>query len=136
MVGMAIVGVAIISLYAALTSAFNVARFSREDLRATQILIDKMELMRLYSWEQITDSKFFPKTFTDYFDPVGATNGSGGGTVYKGKMSVKKGPQDVDYEEDVKTVTVELSWQTANISRHREFQTYVTKNGLQSYLTY
>jgi prepilin-type N-terminal cleavage/methylation domain-containing protein len=132
-IGMFILGFVVLALYAALGSAFNVAQMSRENLRVTQVLIEKMEIMRLYSWDQITDPGFWPKLFTEHLDPAGVTNGAGGGIEFQGKMWVRPGPNDVEYRDDIKTVTIEVKWQSGGLQRSRQFETYLTKNGLQSY---
>src|SRR5436189_940685 len=68
-VGMGVVGVLIVSLYAALTSNVSTVQIAREDHRATQILVEAMDQVRLLSWEQITNTTAVPSTFTTYFDP-------------------------------------------------------------------
>ena len=47
MIGMAIVGVTFVSLYGGMTYGFSSVRMSLENLRATQILVEKMETIRL-----------------------------------------------------------------------------------------
>src|SRR5205809_5950485 len=68
-VGMGVVGVLIVSLYAALTSGVSTVQMAREDQRATQVLVRAMDQVRLLSWDQILDSTAVPSTFTSYFDP-------------------------------------------------------------------
>jgi len=72
MVGVAVFGVACVSLYAGVTFGFNSVRLARENLRATQILMEKMEVIRLYSWAEITEPGFIPATFEATYAP-GAT---------------------------------------------------------------
>jgi hypothetical protein len=134
LLGVVLLTSVVMGLYACLTMAIGLAQSSRENLRATQILIEKMEIMRLYSWEQINDKDFWPKKFTEHLDPVGASNGAGG-TVFSGSMSVKDGPGDVQYGDDVRTVTISISWgaKKKNDQLTREFVTYITKDGLQTY---
>lgn len=122
-IGMGLCGVVVLAMYGALTSAFNMVRMSQENLRATQVLIEKIEICRLYTWDQVTDPTFFPKSFT-----------AGDNDEFKGKMSIMKGPKNVTYEDDMKTVSIEISWNSGSKKRNREFVTYLTRNGLQSYL--
>src|SRR5262245_56428237 len=72
MVGVAIFGVIAVSLYAAVTFGFNSVQMARENLRATQIMLEKMEVIRLYSWDEITQPGFIPSTFEATYAP-GAT---------------------------------------------------------------
>jgi hypothetical protein len=122
-IGMGICGVIVLAVYGSLTWAFGMLRMSQENLRVTQVLIEKIEICRLYTWEQISDPSFFPKNFT-----------AGDNGEFKGRMSIRKGPNDVTYQDDMKTVSIEISWKSGHTRRNREFVTYVTRNGLQSYL--
>ena len=133
-VAMAILGVGVLALYGALASGFRTAQLSRENLRATQIMVELMDTLRLYSWDQVTDPTFTPKNFTLYEEPIALTNTGSGGIVYKCQMNVKKGPRDVAYEDNMKTVTLEIKWTSGSQKRERTFVTYVTRNGLQSYI--
>ena len=51
--GVGIMGVLFVSLYTGMTTGFGVVRMARENLRATQVLQEKFETIRLYTWEQI-----------------------------------------------------------------------------------
>jgi len=137
-VAMGVIGLAVIALYSSLLTGVEVVQRSREDLRATQVMAELMDTLRLYSWEQITDPTFTPKHFDVEYDPIAATNGGTGRFIYNCVMNVKKGPNDVDYDDNMKTVTLDIDWKNGNgkKSRTRTFVTYVTKNGLQSYIYY
>src|SRR5207244_2048787 len=81
LIGMAIVGGLIITLYTGLAWGFRVIRLARENIRATQVMAEKMETIRLYNWDQVTSNGFIPSTFNVPYYPVGQTNGSGVGHV-------------------------------------------------------
>src|SRR5438132_5136178 len=72
-VGMGVVGVLIMSLYAALTSGFSAVQSGREDMRATQILVKKMDQIRLFNWDQITNGTSIPASFFEAFNPEAPT---------------------------------------------------------------
>lgn len=134
-VAMAIAAIGIGALYAALLSGFRVVQLSREDLRATQVMVEVMDTLRLYSWDQITDPTFTPKHFQIPFDPVGTTNGQGSPFEFRCTMNVKKGPNAVAYGDNMRTVTLDIEWKNETKRRRdRSFVTYVTRNGLQSYV--
>ena len=136
-VAMAILGIGIVAIYSALLSSLRVSKLSRENLRATQVMVELMDTLRLYSWDQITDPTFTPKKFEIEYDPVGATNGGSSPFVYKCQMNVRKGPNDVTYRDKMKTVTLNIEWRNdSQDKRSRTFVTYVTRNGLQSYIYY
>src|SRR5258707_2277441 len=76
-VSMGILGALIISLYAGIAWGFSIMRLARENIRATQIMTEKMETIRLYNWDQINSNGFIPTTFSVAYYPLGQTNGSG-----------------------------------------------------------
>src|SRR6266498_2256567 len=83
MVAVFLLGIFIISLFAGLSSGFAVVQLARENLRATQILVQKMESVRLYNWTELTNSAYFKLSFKDWYYPPGTNSGSPG-VVYQG----------------------------------------------------
>ena len=75
-VAMAVIAVVVIALYGSISSAFTSIRLARENLRATQIMVEKMEAIRLYDWDQITTPSFIPTNFLTSYDAT-ATNATG-----------------------------------------------------------
>lgn len=123
------------AFYAALSSGFAVVQSSREDLRATQILMQRLEAVRLCRWDQLTNS-----TFQEQYDPFNTTNGSAG-TVYTGKVSLSAPtnvPSACEYFPNVRLVTVSVAWTNNPASKplahSREMQTLVARYGLQNYI--
>src|SRR6266496_2421408 len=121
-VAMAIIGLVVVSLYAAITSGFTSVRLARENLRATQILVEKMEAVRLYDWDQVTNN-FLPTTFTANYDPA-ATNLSQG-IVYSGQVTLSKVALGTSYDNDLRQVTVQVNWKTGRLARQRSINTYI-----------
>jgi prepilin-type N-terminal cleavage/methylation domain-containing protein len=130
-VAMAILGVVVVSLYGGITSGIRSVRMARENLRATQILIEKTEAIRLYRWEQLTNTAFISTNFSVAYDPT--TNGIGG-VIYSGRLSIAPAPLNVSYSNDLRLLTVQLSWTTGSLARQRQLTTYVCRTGLQNYL--
>ena len=131
LVAVAIGGVVFVSLYSGLSTGFAVVQLARENLRATQILQEKLETIRLYTWEQITAQGFIPTNFTDVF--YSATQYTGGLT-YTGSVAIANAPLTESYNSDLRMVTVKVSWESANVLRQREMSTFVSRYGLQNYV--
>lgn len=116
--------------------AFRYGFFSlgmvRENQRATQIIMEKMETIRLYSWDQINSNGFVPPTFTDYYDP-NAVSGSRGAT-YNGTATIGDCPIGTSYATNMRRLTVTLNWNTRDIPRTRSLTTYIAKDGIQNYV--
>ena len=122
------------ALYSGLTFGFATVKLSREDLRATQILLQRLETLRLTDFSSIQTG-----TFTDYFDPTGATNGSSGTTytitiTTNAPTSSDMPVQPVYYMNQMRKVTVTATWTNANQLRTRTLQTYACSKGIESYV--
>src|SRR3989454_12400353 len=73
MVALSVLGFMVVSLYAGFSSGFAVLRVARENLCATQILEERMEVIRLIKWDDVAPG-FIPTTFTAPFYAADATN--------------------------------------------------------------
>ena len=139
MISVLIVGTLILALYAGFSQGFAVIHSARENLRATQILVQRMETIRLYTWSQVLDTDNYLKpTFTELYDPLGRTNNTVG-TRFQGTISSSI-PTDlpVAYQTNMRTITVQLFWTNYNrgqpVVSTREMQTRVARNGMQNYI--
>src|SRR6266481_414088 len=74
----ALIIILFVSLYGGMSSGFAVTQTSRENLRATQIMLEYMEGIRLYNWDQLTSSNWIPTSFTNYYYPLASANESKG----------------------------------------------------------
>lgn len=134
-IGTAIVGIFFVSFFAMTGTGFKMVQNSRENLRATQIMLNRLEGMRLFTWSQITDTNLLPLTFTEKYDPT-STN-SNAGTVYYGTNIVSTptmNPPATYSSAGVKQVTVHITWTSGGISHTRSMSTYVTQFGAQNYI--
>ena len=134
LVATAIIGVQFVTLYLGMTQGFGIVQVSRENLRATQILQEKMETIRLYTWDQITNAGFIPPTFTATFYPAAQTNQ---GLNYQGTMTISDVPaplSSTSYASDLKLVVVQVNWTSGNVQRNRDMRTLVSHYGLHNYI--
>ena len=144
MVGIAVFGVTCVSLYAGVTFGFNSVKLARENLRATQILVEKMEVIRLYSWDEINEPGFIPATFQATFAPGATvtTIGQGNkevvtpveGVTYYGTITVTNLSMWENYRQKIKRVDLTVKWTTGKLERSRSLSTMVTEDGLQTYV--
>ena len=130
-VGMGLMGMVTMALLTGFTSGFFTMRMARENLRATQIMLEKTETIRLYSWDQINTPGFIPTNFVAVYDPMDKSNA---GLTYQGSMTITDCSLPVSYSNNMKRVTVRLDWVTGGLSRTREFTSYISRNGLQNYI--
>lgn len=138
---MAMAGMMFTALYAGLAYGFKIIKMARENTRATQIMLEHMEIVRLYTWTQLTNTgvgNFFPtNSFTIPYYSVGGTNTS---LLYTVQVSLATAPVTANvgpasYASEMRKVTVRLDWSPlAGTNRTRTMSTYVTRNGLQTYV--
>jgi prepilin-type N-terminal cleavage/methylation domain-containing protein len=135
-IAIAILGVMAGGILGSFRYGFFLMQMVRENQRATQILLEKVETLRLYSWTQVNSNGFIPSTFTDVYDPQGATNGKG--TVYSGTLTVSPISSATlsgcSYYTNMRQITITLQWTTRTIPRTRTLTTYIARDGLQNYV--
>lgn len=124
------------ALYSALAFGFKTIKIARENARATQIMIEKMETIRLYTWSQLTNPGFVPTNkFTVPYYSIGGTNS---GLTYTGQISI--GPVSSStvwgsYAANMRRITIRLDWGQLGTSNYtRSMYSHVTRNGLQNYV--
>src|SRR5437868_2374817 len=130
LVAVAITAMMFLTLYAGFSSGFAVLQLSRENLRATQILQEKMETIRLYNWDQLTTPTFIPTNFVDTFYPG---TQSTVGITYTGTVTISTAPLTESYSNDLRLITVNVQWLSGRVIRRRDMNTLVSRNGLQNY---
>ena len=132
MVGVSIIAVMFVTLYLGFTQGFGVVQASRENLRATQILQQHSEVIRLYTWDQLTNGTI-PATKQWTFYPIGAPGSKG--VMYTGTIQVTAAPMvDEAYVADHRQVVFTLTWNSGNVQRQRQMSTLVSKYGLHNYI--
>jgi hypothetical protein len=135
LVGTSIMAIMFASLYTAMSSGFSMVSVARENLRATQIMLNRMEGLRLYNWNQLVYSNMIPTTFTENFYPLGSSGNTG--ITYYATMSITNLTLDPPATYDagmMRQVTVQVRWTSGGIERTRQMSTYVSEYGVQNYL--
>jgi prepilin-type N-terminal cleavage/methylation domain-containing protein len=132
MIAALLIGGMALSLYVGMGQGFAVIQLARENLRATQILQEKMEAIRLISWTQLNTSGFVPR---DFSAPFYATDEDGTeGLIYTGQVIITNAPFTESYSSDLRLVVAEVTWMAGNVPRHRSMRTLVSEYGLQNYI--
>jgi|SRR5688572_14978033 type II secretory pathway pseudopilin PulG len=129
--GMGVIGTATVALFSGFTSGIFTMQMARENLRATQIMLEKTETLRLYSWDQIEALNPVITNQATY-DPNAVAGAQG--CVYNVRINIDPAPIPTSYSSEMKMVTVTLDWKSGTIDRTRSFTTYIARNGLQNYI--
>lgn len=127
-----LLGVIAAGLMGSFAYGFFVMKIVRENQRATQILLEKVETIRLYSWDQVLTPGFIPSTYEDVFDPQGSPGHQG--ITYQGTVAVNPFPLNTSYKDNMRQLVVTLTWTSSGIARSRKFSTFIAKDGLQNYV--
>src|SRR5437867_6198191 len=121
--------------FLAFASGFALMTVTREDLRATQIMLQRMEAVRLSGYSQLADTNKYPPSVTQYYDEKGKTNGNGGvAYTVTHQTASALGSLPPSYRTNVTEVTVGVSWRSGTVMRSRSMHTYVARYGVQSYV--
>ena len=131
MIGVAILSSGLASLCLGFSQGFAVIQVARENLRATQILQEKMETIRLFTWNQVTNAASVTN-FTAKYCPT-APEGSQG-ISYTGTRFITRAPISEAYADDLRMVTIELAWMSGTVQRQRTMKTFVAQHGLHNYI--
>jgi len=126
----AIVGIMACGLVGSLTYGFFTMGRARENQRATQILLETVETIRLYNWAQVKSNGFIPTTFTSVYDPQTTNQG----LVYYGTIETTQANVGASINTNLIMMTVNVRWTNQNIPHVRTVTTHIAKDGLQPYI--
>lgn len=135
LVSLAVSGFLFVSLYAGLAQGTTSLKSAREKLRATQILTEKLEVIRLYNWDQVNTPGYIPATFTDYQYPsLDTNNPAAQGIAYNGTITI--GPAEVHskYTNTMRNVSITLRWANGASTNQETMATLISEFGVQRYV--
>src|SRR5688572_18287622 len=135
MIAVLIAAVMLVALYGCFASGYSMLKVTREDLRATQIIIQRMERLRLCSFDQVRDPVVNPPVTQEYFNPNSSANGGVLYTVTFSNRFPQIGTIPGAYRTNMLLVTVNASWTSGKIKRNRSMQTYVARQGLEEFVS-
>jgi prepilin-type N-terminal cleavage/methylation domain-containing protein len=131
-----IAAIAASALFVGFDSGFGLLRTTREDLRATQILMQRTEAVRLLTWTNA------PGPFQEYY--YSNSIGTNVGPLYIGTFDTQGDPTNipndgtVSYRANLHLVTITLKWTNYTgptaVPHSRVMQTLSAQNGIQSYV--
>ena len=133
-----IAAIAAAVLFVGFDNGFAILRTTREDMRATQILMQKTEAVRLMTWKELAQC---PQSFQEYYYPAGAST-TNPGTLYTGTLFTTgvatNIPSSVAYQSNLHLITITIYW-TNNIGlrsvpHSRQMQTLSALGGMQNYI--
>lgn len=130
-VAMLVLGVVVVTLYAGLSLCFKSLQSAQHCLRATQILTEKFEVIRLYQWSQITNG-YVPATFSEYFHPTNSGLGNSG-VLYTGNIAISGAAVATAYSNTMRRVVVSVNWTNDGIVQQQVMSSLISKYGIQTF---
>jgi prepilin-type N-terminal cleavage/methylation domain-containing protein len=142
----AIAAILLAALFTGINMGYRIIQQERENLRATQVMLGRMEGLHLEAWGsgQLFNTNYVPTHFTDSFYPLGLNGSiSSTGVVYSGTMTIATNPftglNPPSYNGNMALVTVTVTWTDAvtdarTIVHSRTMRTYVAQYGMQNYV--
>lgn len=124
-------GIVFISLYAGMSQGFKVTKISRENLRATQVMVERLESIRLNTFDQLNSAGFVPTQAVD--EPYYTVGTNNGGFNYSVTVAISNAPFATTYSDDLRLVNVTVTWTSGGLLRTRQMNTLIARNGLQAY---
>jgi type II secretory pathway pseudopilin PulG len=128
----AVLGTMSSGIFGSFRYGFFTLQLVRENQRATQVILEVVEEIRLYNWDQVNTSGFIPATFTEVYDPQATSSSKG--VTYNGTVTVAPCSLSSGYAANMRELTVTLSWITQGISHTRSLTTFIAKDGIQNYV--
>lgn len=135
-----IVSIGAAGLMSSIGYGFSTVQRVRENQRATQILLEKAETIRLYNWDQVNTAGFIPSTFTSTYDSSDPPTNGYKGTVYYGyvfNLPFNPSGPAPSYSAKLRNFYIVLRWGSpgvTNLTRFRVLNTYIAKDGIQNYV--
>ena len=136
LIAMGVCGVMFMALYGGISSSFSNIRLSRENLRATQVLLEKMEVIRLLTWDQINSNGFVVTNFSAPLLPS-LSSSSNSAAFFNGHIDIQPvngGELNANYSGDLRIATVTIRWKSGGLQQSRRLSTYVSRYGIQNYV--
>lgn len=128
-------------LYGLFSPGLGVLQSAGQNLRATQILMQKAETLRLFTGRQVVDPKdFHQPLFVEPHDPQDGASPCGGlqYTAYVSAAILVPGERPVAFPAHMRPATVTLRWTSYEGSKPvvhtRELQTRLARNGMPKYI--
>jgi hypothetical protein len=134
---MSLIGITLVAMLGGLNWVVSCVQWAREGARATQLMEEKLDTLRLYSWDQLNTPGFISTNFVATFSTLengSAAPGQYNGPIYTGLVTIGSAPLTEAYGSQMRLVTVNLQWSSGNRPRHTQMSTFVAQYGMQSFV--
>lgn len=133
-VAIAILGIMAGGIIGSFSYGFYVMQLTRENQRATQIMLEKVEAIRLFNWDQLMAGDI-PTRFTDHYNPQGPAGAQG--PTYHGTIIITNfAATTASYSTNLRQLNLTVEWTNSlgRMKRTRSLSTLIARNGFQNYV--
>ena len=143
LIAVVVMAVIFCALFSGISSTFSLLQTARENLRATQIMVSRLEGLRLCAWSssQLFSTNVVPLKFSETFYPLGLNSTTNNGTTYTGTLTITTNPvlsPAASYAPNMALVKVTVTWTNGGNGlpsvHKRSMTTYVAQYGEQNYV--
>lgn len=141
MIAVAITAIIFMAVHYGIITGLMLAQSGREQLRANQICLSRMEGIRLCNWDtQLFSNSIVPTNFTDFYYPVGLGGYYTNGITYRGTVTFSSpfASNAPSYAANMRRVTVTVTWTNGALGsatiHTQQMQTFVARYGVQNYV--
>jgi type II secretory pathway pseudopilin PulG len=133
-IAIGVLGLVCAGVYGAMSASCGTVQMTRENLRANQILLQTLEVVRLCNWNQTNPAtNFIPTSLTQPFFTDGSTVTNG--PYYQLTVTMTNAPATSDsYSNDLRMIQIQAAWTSCGVNHLRTMSTYISKWGLQNYV--
>lgn len=132
-VALLVVTILFIALFTGLSQGFALSAAATETLRANQIVLERIEGIRLVKWSDLNNTSLVPTNFTAAYYPL-ANGGQSQGVTYTGSVVIADAGLGTSYNGSMRKLTVTVRWVSGNVNRTESMSTFVSRMGLQNYV--
>jgi len=134
-VAMGLIGIILVGMLGGLGLVLSSVQWSREQARATQLMEEKLDTLRLYSWDQLNTPGFITTNFVATCSTLSnGTSNEAGGLTYSGNIIIDTPALTESYSNALKQVTVALQWTSGGRLHRTQMSTFVAQYGMQNYI--
>ncbi len=159
LVSVALVSVVVVSLYGGIVQGMVIVDVGRDNMRATQLMVNTMEVVRLYNWDQINSNGYIPTNFVTELYPTNTARSAVPvveeqilveeeiqlAPEYREKNPNRMCSVDIrfstpnfgtSYDTNMRQIDIRVTWTNQNVVRWRTMSSLIAEEGLQKYVFY
>ncbi len=157
LVSVALVSVVVVSLYAGIVQGMVIVDVGRDNMRATQLMVNTMEIVRLYNWDQINSNGYIPTNFVTELYPTNSARAAvpiieeqelvqeeirlieevaekNPNRMCEVNIAITTPNLGTDYQTNMRQIDITVKWTNQNVVRTRTMSSFIAEEGIQKYV--